>query len=299
MRDRLDGISVFVDVVEAGGFARAADRLALTRSAVGKSIARLEERLGVRLFHRTTRSQSLTEEGQLYFEKCLRALEEVRSAEAMIESGRREVAGRLRVTMPVLFGRYCVEPILLGLAREHPKLELDLRYSDAVADLVGEGYDLAVRNRSPGEGTGLQTRRIAVQRKVFCAAPGYLAARGTPSTPQDLAGHDILMHAWNGQHLPWMYRGRDGSYREAEVTWRLQFDNVEAVVDAVLRDFGVAWVPSWLVRSHIETGQIVQILLDYPSQPLDTYAVWPMLQHMPMRLRVAIDALAADLQRLA
>ncbi len=299
MRDRLDGISVFVDVVEAGGFARAADRLSLTRSAVGKSIARLEERLGVRLFHRTTRSQSLTEEGQLYFEKCVRALEEVRSAEAMLESGRQEVAGRLKVTMPVLFGRYCVEPVLLELARRHPELELDLRFSDAVADLVGEGYDLAIRNRSPGEGSGLQTRRIAVQRKVFCASPKYLAQRGIPTGPEDLADHDILMHSWNGQHLPWLYLDRDGSYLEAIVRWRLQFDNVEAVVDAVLRDFGVAWVPSWLVRSYIETGQVVQVLSDYPSQPLDTYAVWPTLQHMPMRLRVAIDSLVADLQRLS
>ena len=270
MRDRLDGISVFVEVVEAGGFARAADRLALTRSAVGKSIARLEQRLGVRLFHRTTRSQGLTEEGHLYFEKCVRALDEVRSAEAMLESGRREVAGKLKVTMPVLFGRYCVEPVLLELAQRYPKLELDLRFSEALADLVGEGYDLAIRNRSPGDGTGLQTRKIAVQFKVFCASPDYLSARGTPSTPDELASHDILMHAGNGQHLPWIYRDHDADYREAMVRWRLQFDNVEAVVDAALRGFGVAWVPSWLVRRHIDSGRVVQIQPDYPSQPLDT-----------------------------
>lgn len=299
MRDRLDGISVFVDVVETGGFARAAERLALSRSAVGKSIARLEERLGVRLFHRTTRSQSLTEDGHIYYERCLRVLEEIRSAEAMLESGRREVAGKLKVTMPVLFGRYCVEPVLLELAQKHEKLELDLRFSDAVADLIGEGYDLAIRNRSPGGGSGLQTRKIAVQSKVFCASPSYLSAKGIPATPEELAGHDILMHSWNGQHLPWIYRNLDGSYSEAPVSWRLQFDNVEAVMDAALRGLGVAWVPSWLVRSRIETGQIVQILSDYPSQPLETYAVWPMLTHLPMRLRVAIDALAEGLEALS
>jgi len=299
MRDRLDGISVFVEVVDAGGFSRAADRLALTRSAVGKSIGRLEDRLGVRLFHRTTRSQSLTEDGHLYYERCVRALDEVRSAEAMLESGRREVTGKLKVTMPVLFGRYCVEPVLLDLAKHHPKLELDLRFSDAVADLVGGGYDLAIRNRSPGVGTGLQTRKIATQSKIFCASPQYLAERGAPTVPDELLMHEILMHAWDGQHLPWIYRDTEGHYEEAAVTWRLQFDNVEAVVDAALRNFGVAWVPSWLARRHLQSGSLVQILDEYVSQPLETFAVWPAAPQLPLRLRVTIDALAASVQEWA
>src|SRR5664280_1748699 len=138
MRDSLDGVAVFVEAVEAGGFARAAERLALTRSAVGKTVARMEARLGVRLFHRTTRSQSLTEDGQNYYERCLRALEELRAGEALLESGRREVSGKLKVSMPVLFGRYCVGPVLLELAQEHATLELDLRFSDAVVDLIAE-----------------------------------------------------------------------------------------------------------------------------------------------------------------
>lgn len=298
MRDRLDGVAVFVEVVEAGGFSRAADRLALTRSAVGKSVARLEERLGARLFHRTTKSHSLTEEGQVYFEKCQRALDELRAGEAMLETGRRQVAGKLKISMPVLFGRYCVQPLLLDLAQRHSKLDLDLRFSDSVVDLVGDGYDLAIRNRSPGEGSGLQTRKIAIQTKIFCAAPDYVKSAGTPANPTDLSNHAILMHAWNGQPLPWVYRDRDGSYREATVHWRLQFDNVEAVVDAALDGLGVAWVPSWLARRHLETGRLVQILSDFPSQPIDTYAVWPALTHMPMRLRVVIDALAEALSKL-
>jgi DNA-binding transcriptional LysR family regulator len=180
VRENLDGVAVFVEAAEAGGFARAADRLALTRSAVGMTIARLEARLGVRLFQRTTRSQSLTEDGQIYYERCLRALEELRRGAALLESGRREVSGRLKISMPLLFGRYCVAPILLELAERHPKLELDLRFSDQLVDLVAEGFDLAIRNHTAGPGATLQTKKIASQRKVVCAAPNYLAARGKP-----------------------------------------------------------------------------------------------------------------------
>ncbi len=136
MSEALNGISVFVTAAEAGGFSAAAAKLHLSRSAVGKTIARMETRLGVRLFHRTTRSQSLTEDGQAYFEHCLRALEALRAGDQMLESGRKEASGRLRVSAPVLFGRYCVAPVLTALARQHPKLELDLNFTDQVVDLV-------------------------------------------------------------------------------------------------------------------------------------------------------------------
>ena len=136
MTDTLKDIPVFVAAVEAGSFAQAAIRLHLSRSAVGKSIARLEERLGVRLFQRTTRSQSLTDNGALFYEHCLRALEEIRGAESLLETGKQQVSGRLRVAMPVLFGRQCVAPLLIALAQEHPGLELEMSFSDRVVDLV-------------------------------------------------------------------------------------------------------------------------------------------------------------------
>ena len=187
MSDRLTGVSVFVEAVEAGGFSAAAARLNLSRSAVGKTIARLEMRLGARLFHRTTRNQNLTEDGQAFYERCMRALDEIRMGEAMLDSGRREIAGRLRVSMPVLFGRRCVAPVLTELARQHPKLELDLDFSDRRVDLLEDGFDLAVRNGALGEGAGLMARRISYQRMTVCAAPAYLGARGSPRTPEELS----------------------------------------------------------------------------------------------------------------
>lgn len=295
MRDRLDGISVFVEAVESGGFARAADHLALSRSAVGKSIARLEARLGARLFHRTTRSQSLTEDGQIYYERCLRALDELRTGEAMLELGRKEVAGPLKISMPVLFGRHCVAPLLLQIAQENPKLELDLRLSDQVVDVVGAGFDLAIRNGVPGEGSGLRTRRLVSQHKIICAAPEYLAAHGTPRDIAALTEHDALVYWRNDQLFPWLLRDSDNQYREAELTWRLKFDNLEVLVDAAVAGMGIACVPDWLVRDHLDAGRLVLVMEDYPTSALDTYVVWPLTQYLPLRIRLVIDTLVNKL----
>lgn len=299
MRDRLDGVAVFVEAAESGGFARAADRLALTRSAVSKTIARLEARLGVRLFNRTTRTQSLTEDGQLYYERCLCALEELRKGESLLDSGRREVAGRLRVSMPILFGRYCVAPILLDMAREHPRLELELSFSDQVVDIIGERFDLAIRNGALGEGSELHARKIAAQRKVICAAPSYLTRRGRPRTIEDLETHDALVYWRNDQLYRWMLRDHDGKMREAALNWRIRFDNQEAIVDAVVAGLGLGWLPSWLVNGHVKAGRLVTVLDEFPAADLETFAVWPSSQYVPLRLRMAIDLLAEKMPAVA
>lgn len=295
MRDRLDGVSVFVETVEAGGFARAAERLALSRSAVGKTIARLEGRLGVRLFHRTTRTQSLTEDGQLYYERCLRALEELRTGETLLESGRREVVGRLRVSMPVLFGRYCVAPILVELAKHHPKLELELSFSDRPVDLIGEGFDLAVRCGTLGSGGGLMTRRLATQRKVLCAAPGYLAIRGRPQSMEALADHDALVYGRADFINHWLLAAGDGRMTEFTPSSRLRFDDLEAIADAAVAGMGIAWLPFWLVRGRIRDGILAPLFDGLPGAPIDCHAVWPEVQNLPLRLRLAIDTLVAKL----
>lgn len=295
-RDSFDGLEVFVEVVQTGGFSRAADRLALTRSAVAKTIARLEERLGVRLFHRTTRAQALTEDGHAYFEHCLRALQEVRAGQALLDSGRREVRGRLKISMPALFGRHCVTPLLLDLAAKHPGLELDLRFSDTVVDVIGERFDLVVRNGWPGDGDALRTRKVAEQRKVLCAAPGYLAARGVPETISDLEEHEALVYWRNEQLFDWTLIDASGAAVAAKLKWRFQFDDHEAIVAAAVQGLGVALVPDWLVREHIASGRLQPILKAHPAPSLETYLVWPAARALPLRTRVAIDWLAARLQ---
>lgn len=296
MRDNIEGIDVFVASAEAGSFARAADRLALTRSAVGKTIARLEERLGVRLFHRTTRSQSLTEQGQIYYERCLRALAELRMGQALLESGRRDVAGKVKISMPVLFGRHCIQPILLDLAIEHPGLELDLRFSDHVVDIVHDGYDLVIRNHSPGAGRGFASRLLARQHKVVCASPDYLDRRGTPIQVEDIPAHDALVYWHKGHQYPWTFRAADGAVIEAELAWRLQFDNYEALTDAALKGMGLACLPDWLVREPLRDGRLVAVLADMASDGFETYAIWPTARFLPLRIITVVERLASGLQ---
>ncbi|MFT3691210.1 LysR family transcriptional regulator [Paenirhodobacter sp.] len=291
MDNSLSGVDVFVAAVECGSFAAAAERLHLTRSAVAKTIARIEARLETRLFHRTTRSQSLTEDGQLYYERCVRALEELRAAEAALAAGRREASGRLRVSVPILFGRRCVAPVLARLTAQHPKLELDLSFSDRPVDLIEDGFDLAIRNGEVGEGSGLMSRTISLQRMTVCAAPGYLAERGRPEALADLMAHRAVVYGRAGRVRSWQFPG----VGEATPPARLRFDDLEAIADAAEAGHGLAWLPCWLIRERVRAGRLVPLLEGLPRLVLRTHALWPETPHLPLRTRLAIDALAAAL----
>ncbi|MFF6656534.1 LysR family transcriptional regulator [Pseudomonas aeruginosa] len=291
MKTSLNGIGVFVDVVEAGGFSAAASRLNLSRSAVGKTVARIESRLGVRLFHRTTRSQVLTDDGHIFYEHCLRALEELRTGEATLESGRKEAVGRLRVSMPVIFGRRCVAPILTTLAREHPKLELDLRFSERLVDVIEDGFDLVIRNGPTANGPGLVTRRIALQRMTVCAAPSYLEKHGMPQTLMDIADHEAVTCGREGHIRSWLFPQDDGKHLEVMPRSRMQFDDLSAIADAAVEGLGLAWLPCWLVRDQVRAGTLVPVLADLPGLVFETHALWPQSPHLPLRVRLAVDAL--------
>jgi DNA-binding transcriptional LysR family regulator len=295
MTDGLAGVSVFVAAAEAGSFANAAARLNLSRSAVGKTVARLERRLGARLFHRTTRSQSLTDEGQAFYECCVSALAEIRAGEAMLESGRQEAVGRLRVSVPVLFGRRCVAPILMDLARRHPKLELELSFSDRRVDLIEEGFDLAIRNGELGEGPGLTARRVALQRMTVCAAPAYLEAHGAPRSIGDLGQFDAVVYGRSGGKRAWLFPRPDGGAGEVTPRARVSLDDLEAIADAAEAGFGLAWLPCWLIRDRVRAGTLTPVLASAPRLALESHAVWPQSPRLPLRVRLAIDALAAEL----
>lgn len=295
MTDTLKDIPVFVASVEAGSFAQAAVRLHLSRSAVGKSIARLEERLGVRLFHRTTRSQRLTDNGALFYERCLRALEEIRGAESQLETGKHQVSGRLRVAMPVLFGRQCIAPLLIELAQEHPGLELEMSFSDRVVDLVEEGFDMAVRNGALADSSVLVARRLGEHRMVLCAAPDYLLKNGQPQTVDDLRQHTAINYTRAGRVLPWQLMDYDGTSRTFIPRSSLNMDDLQAICDAALAGHGLAWLPCWMVIKEIQQGDLVPLLKQAPDVRFDVHAVWQQTPHLPLRVRIAIDMLVKRL----
>jgi DNA-binding transcriptional LysR family regulator len=203
MMDRLTSMSVFAKVAEAGSFAAAADKLGLSAPMVGKHVRFLEDRLGTRLINRTTRRQTLTDFGRAYYDRCKHLLAEAEATDALAGDLLGEPLGPLRVTMPVLFGRRCVAPILLKMAGQYPKLELNLSFSDRPADLMEDGFDLAIRNGSPGEGTGLVFRRIVRQRMTVCASPNYLLAHGTPRSIPDLEQYQAVIYSRSGRSRAW------------------------------------------------------------------------------------------------
>jgi DNA-binding transcriptional LysR family regulator len=288
---RLEGVETFIQAVEAGSFALAAERMRLTRSAVGKSIARLEQRLGTRLFNRTTRRQSLTENGQAYYERCKRALAEIDAAEAALDAGGREPVGRLRVSAPHLFGRHCVAPVLAALVRRYARLEVEISFNDRVVDLLQEGFDLAVRIGELRDSATFAARRLGTQQFVICASPAYLARHGSPSSIDDFAGHTGIVYASAGPEAPWEARDASGRMQELRIARRLRFDDVQAIADAALEGCGLARLPQWLAAPHLREGRLVPLMTNEHTHLNDIHAVWPQTRHLPAKIRVAIDAL--------
>ncbi|TIX99636.1 MAG: LysR family transcriptional regulator, partial [Mesorhizobium sp.] len=204
--DRLTSMAVFVKAVDLGSFAAAAAALDLSGPMIGKHVRFLEERLGVRLINRTTRRQSLTDFGRAYYERCRLVLAEAEAADALAADQLSEPRGKLRVIMPVHFGRRCVAPILLQLAQRYPALELDLSFSDPIADLAEDGCDLAIRTGILEDQAGVIARRIARQRMVVCASPSYLEMHGWPRQLGDLGSHQAIIYRRSGRVVqPWLF----------------------------------------------------------------------------------------------
>ncbi|MER9139058.1 LysR family transcriptional regulator [Mesorhizobium sp. M0830] len=295
---RLESMAVFVRAVDLGSFAAAAVALDLSGPMVGKHVRFLEERLGVRLLNRTTRRQSLTDFGRAYYERCRVVLAEADAADALAADQLAEPRGKLRVTMPAHFGRHCVTPVLLQLARQYPMLELDLSLSDRFADLAEDGYDLAIRTGALDDKAGVIARRVARQGMVVCAAPAYLQRHGEPRRIEDLVDHQAIVYRRLGQIVqPWLFAHEGQLTQEITPAGRLRLDDLDAIADAAAEGMGVAWLPYWLVRNRIRAGALVALLPDETRFLYDCYALWLQTPHLPLKVRLAVDALAAALPK--
>jgi DNA-binding transcriptional LysR family regulator len=195
----------------------------------------------------------------------------------------------------VLYGRQCVAPILTKLALQHPKLELDINFSDRLVDLVEDGFDLAVRNGALSDTAGLMARHIASHHMAVCAAPSYFQAYGTPRAVAELEQHKALLYSWSGQTRAWRFPREGQSPIEISPPSRMRFDDLEAIADAAAAGFGLAWLPTWLIRKRVRQGALVIVALGKSAPAFEAHAVWPRTPHLPLRVRLAIDALAAQL----
>lgn len=291
--ERFAGIRAFVQAVEAGSFSRAAQQLGMSPSSVGKAVARLEQRLDVRLFHRTTRSLSLTDEGLAFHDSCVRALAELEQAESTLAERRIQPSGRLRIAVPVLLGRDWVMPLLLQLAADYPALDIEARFSNQPVDFAEQGCDLAVRIGLLDDSASLAARQLGLQKLVVCAAPAYLARHGAPVTPQALNGHACIGMLRDEQLEAWQLRDASGNI-SVNISARLRLGHLEAVRQAALAGHGLAQLPRWLVEKELASGQLQAVLEAFTGPGLPLYAAWPASRAMTARLRLVIDTLRGN-----
>jgi DNA-binding transcriptional LysR family regulator len=285
----LEDIKAFVEVVETGGFSRAAERLGVSKSIVSRRISRLESELGTRLLSRTTRGISPTEAGVEMKSRGDRILLEMQEAQDAVAQRGGDVVGKLRLTLPQAFGVRHVAPVLANLLARHPRLSIDAVYTDRLVDLIAERFDAAIRI-GVLQDSSLVARRIAPIRAGVVASPAYLKEHGAPKTPEDLMRHACLIYT--GTRQPHQWRFREGKkWTSVRVEGRMLSDNGDAIVTAAIAGLGIAMVPTFLVASAIESGTLKHLLLDCPMDEAGLYLVRPPGAYVPGKVRALQDAL--------
>lgn len=295
--DRFQEMQAFVAVVEAGSFVRAAETLGMSKSAISRLVGDLEARLGVRLLQRTTRKLSLTEEGDVFRERCKELLSNMEEAESEVTARSGSAAGVLRINAPVTFGLVYLAPLWPAFMQRHQKVMLDVTLADRMVDLVDEGYDMAVRiARLPS--SSLISRRLASTRLVLCASPDYLRRHGTPEHPLDLADHIVIAYSLLATGDHWSFEGPNGE-TVVKVFPRMRSNSGETCCAAALQGAGIVLQPTLLVAPHLQSGALTELLPAYRSIELGVYAVYPTRKHVAPKVRLMVDFLVEQFARPA
>jgi DNA-binding transcriptional LysR family regulator len=289
MGERADEMTVFVRAVELGGFSAAARALGLTPSAVSKSISRLEDRLGVRLLNRTTRSLTTTPEGETFLERSRRILADIEEAEQEITRFRSEPRGLLRIHVSVAFGLHQLPPVLPKFMQRYPEVQIDIAIGDREPDFAEEGIDLAVRSGEVAD-ESLIARRICLMERVICAAPSYLKRHGVPRTPDDLLQHNCILVS---THPPvWPFDAPDGPPRGVRVRGNVTANNAETAVQLAILGLGVVRLGDLLVGDPLRRKQLVPLLTDaHHVEPVPIHAMYLPGRHRSPKVAAMVDFL--------
>lgn len=287
--DHMSGMVVFTRAAETLSFAEAGRQLGLSASAIGKAVARLETRLGVRLFHRSTRSVRLTPEGELFLARCQRILGEIEEAESELAISRAKPMGRLRVSIP-LVGTLLM-PVLSAFMREYPEVQLDIDFSDRMVDVIEDGFDVVLRTGDAVD-SQLTMRTLGHYTHLIVGAPAYLDARGTPTTPEALGEHACLQHRFSrsGRLRRWHFV-RDGASFDIDLPSTAIASAVEPLVALAEAGLGLANVPDYTVRKQLADGTLVAVLRDFTADRIPFRALWPSGRMTQPKLRVFVDFL--------
>ncbi|MCB4768831.1 LysR family transcriptional regulator [Ancylobacter sp. Lp-2] len=290
--ERLDCDRMLVAVLDLGSFAAAARRQGTSSGQASKLVSRLEAELGIQLIKRTTRALAPTEVGAAYYHRIKALLEEFDALDAAVRNASGTPTGTLRITAPMSFGSIQLTPALLDFASAYPEIRLDVGFTDRVVDLVEEGYDAAVRIGTPVD-SSLVARKLCDARVVLVAAPAYLAARGAPLRPQDLAGHDCIVDTNFRDPHNWRFSIPDGGTLDVPIAGRLRFSSGEACLAAATAGLGIANVPSFIAGPHLRAGLVQRLLSASEPPPHGLFALYPPGRHLALKVRVLVDFLVA------
>ncbi|OTG85372.1 LysR family transcriptional regulator [Acinetobacter sp. ANC 4558] len=291
--ESLNGIAFFVQAAEMRSFSEAGRILGVSSSAVGKGIARLEQHLGVRLFHRSTRSITLTAEGSLFLERCRRILCELESAESEICASKKTPQGRIRLSLPIIY--MFVMPVLIQFMRQYPTIELDIDFSDRVVDIIDEGFDIVMRTGELSD-SRLRSRLLGHFHLQIVASPEYLTQYGIPETPADLLQHKCLKYKFptTGKFEGWPLIFSEGD-KELILPTTMSCNTVAALLDAVQAGLGISCLPDFIVKEFIEQEKLVVVLEQYTVHQGNLSLLWPSSKHLTPKLRVFIDFMVEHL----
>lgn len=290
IHDSLEGISTFIRVVEAGSFTQAASHLGHSVSFISKEIGRLEERLGVRLLNRTTRSLSLTDVGRAYYEKTRPLLDEAREAEQSIYSLHQEPMGTLKVSLPLSFGQSHLLPIMDEYMRRYPEIKLEIDFSSRLVDLSGEGFDVVIR-MGESKDSNLICRRFKAFKMLTVAAPDYLQKHGVPVEPNDLKQHLGIKYTYNNTPITWEYCNGGNGVLNVEVPEVVRTNNLLMVQQMVLSGVGIARLPDYLCKDVMEQGLLQPVLREFECEAMGIYVVFQHRNYLTAKVRAFIDLL--------
>ncbi len=292
--DRFAEMTTFVTVVDAGSLSSASRQLGSSLPAVSRQLTALEARLGTKLVHRTTRKLRMTEAGEAFYGRCIRILGDIEEAEGDVANRQGELRGRLTISVPVVFGRLHVIPLLPSFLARFPDIVIDLQMDDRPIDLIEEGVDVAVRVGPPPDSSSLNARKLSRYRRVTCATPAYFERRGVPSMPAELGEHDCLVFT-RDPNPEWRFRGEDGHTTIVRPHAVLLSNNGDAVREAVLAGSGLALLPTWMIQDALDDGRLETALKAFEPPGTAVHALYPRQTRATARVRAFVDFLVSQL----
>ncbi|PSV22073.1 LysR family transcriptional regulator [Photobacterium leiognathi subsp. mandapamensis] len=284
-----DGITLFVQVVKSGGFGAAAQVMGHSNSYVSKEIVKLENRLGVRLLNRTTRSISLTPEGKSYYQECLQLISDAEQAVAHITQSTVAPKGTLKISCPVWFGKHYLKDVFSAYLTRYPDVVIDLDMSDKAIDVIGDGYDLVIRASAKLDESSLICKRIYSSRICTVASPGYIAKYGRPIHPAELSSHHCFCYSNLKKSNVWDYMDKAGNQTSVDVHQRVRSNNTEMSLTLVRNGDGIIRLPEFYIEQQIKTGELTLLFEDYIFPTVDVYALYPTRKHLASKVRCFLD----------